>query len=69
MDKENEITVIHDYCLDYELEILSAVESLIERRVSAENRKSVDDLKKMIPLLNVIIDEANCYKLYLEEGI
>ena len=46
MDKENEITVIHDYCLDYELEILSAVESLTERRVSATNRKSVDDLKK-----------------------
>lgn len=69
MDKENAITVIHDYCLDYESEILSAVESLTERRASATNRKSVDDFKKMIPLLDVIIDEANCYKLYLEEGI
>lgn len=68
-DKINDIAKIHDWCLEYEMEILSAVEALAERRTTATNNKSIADFKNIVPLLNVIIENAEIYKAYLEEDI
>jgi len=69
MEKENDIARVHDCCLEYELEILSAVEALTERRITATKNKSIVDFKNIVPLLNVIIENAEIYKAYLEEDI
>jgi hypothetical protein len=66
---ENDIVKIHDYCLEYELEILSVVEALAERRITATKNKSIDNFKNIVPLLNEIIESAEIYKAYLEEDI
>lgn len=63
------IAQIHDQCLEYELEILSAVEALTERRINATQNKSIADFKNIVPLLDVIIENAEIYKAYLEEDI
>lgn len=63
------ITHIHDQCLEYELEILSAVEALTERRINATKNKSIADFKNIVPLLDVIIENAEIYKEYLEDDI
>ena len=63
------ITHIHDQCLEYELEILSAVEALTERRINATKNKSIADFKNIVPLLDVIIENAEIYKEYLEDEI
>ena len=69
MNNENDIAKIHDWCLEYEIEILSAVEALAERRIFATNNKSIADFKNIVPLLDVIIENAEIYKGYLEEDI
>lgn len=69
MNNENDIAKIHDWCLEYEIEILSAVEALTERRIFATNNKSIADFKNIVPLLDVIIENAEIYKGYLEEDI
>ncbi len=69
MGKENNIVQVHDWCLEYELEILSAVNSLTERRIAATKNNSIGDFKNIVPLLNVIIENAEIYKAYLEEDI
>ena len=69
MEKVSDITRVHDWCLEYELEILSAVEALTERRITATKNKSIVDFKNIVPLLNVIIENAEIYKAYLEEEI
>ena len=63
------IAQIHDWCLEYEMEILSAVEALTERRISATQNRSIAGFKDIVPLLNVIIENAEIYKAYLEEDI
>lgn len=69
MNNENDIAKIHDWCLEYEIEILSAVEALADRRIAATNNKSIADFKNIVPLLDVIIENAEIYKGYLEEDI
>lgn len=69
MEKANDIAQVHDCCLEYELEILSATEALAERRITATKNKSIVDFKNIVPLLNVIIENAEIYKAYLEEDI
>ena len=69
MKNAYEIAKIHDWCLEYEIEILSAVEALTERRIFATNNKSIADFKNIVPLLDVIIENAEIYKGYLEEDI
>lgn len=69
MGKENNIVQVHDWCLEYELEILGAVNSLTERRIAATKNNSIGDFKNIVPLLNVIIENAEIYKAYLEEDI
>lgn len=69
MESKNDIVKIHDRCLEYEIEILSVVEALTERRIFVTNNKSVEDFKNIVPLLNVIIENAEIYKAYLEEDI
>lgn len=69
MNNENDIAKIHDWCLEYEIEILSAVEALADRRIAATNNKSITDFKNIVPLLDVIIENAEIYKGYLEEDI
>lgn len=69
MNNENDIAKIHDWCLEYEIEILSAVEDLADRRIAATNNKSITDFKNIVPLLDVIIESAKIYKGYLEEDI
>ncbi len=69
MVKANDIVQVHDWCLEYELEILSAVDSLTERRIAATKNKSIGDFKNIVPLLDVIIKNAEIYKAYLEEDI
>lgn len=69
MEKTNDIAQVHDWCLEYELEILSAVDSLTERRIAATRKKSIGDFKNIVPLLNTIIENAEIYKEYLEEDI
>ena len=67
MKNAYEIAKIHDWFLEYEIEILSAVEALTERRIFATNNKSIADFKNIVPLLDVIIENAEIYKGYLEE--
>lgn len=69
MINENDIAKIHDWCLEYEIEILGAVEALADRRIAATNNKSITDFKNIVPLLDVIIENAEIYKGYLEEDI
>lgn len=69
MNRTSSITHIHDQCLEYELEILSAVEALTERRINATKNKSIADFKNIVPLLDVIIENAEIYKEYLEDDI
>ena len=69
MNNENDIAKIHDWCLEYEIEILGAVEALADRRIAATNNKSITDFKNIVPLLDVIIENAEIYKGYLEEDI
>ena len=69
MNNENDIAKIHDWCLEYEIEIFSAVEALADRRIAATNNKSIADFKNIVPLLDVIIENAEIYKGYLEEDI
>lgn len=69
MNNENDIAKIHDWCLEYEIEILSAVEALADRRIAATDNKSITDFKNIVPLLDVIIENAEIYKGYLEEDI
>lgn len=69
MNRTSSITHIHDQCLEYELEILSAVEALTERRINATKNKSIADFKNIVPLLDVIIENAEIYKKYLEDDI
>ncbi|MDO4444675.1 MAG: hypothetical protein Q4C97_03965 [Bacillota bacterium] len=68
-EMKNDIAKINDYCLEYELEILSAAEELTERRITATKNKSIAEIKNLVPLLNVIIDNVEIYKAYLEEDI
>lgn len=65
----NDIAQVHDVCLEYELEILSAVEALTERRITATKNKSIVDFKNIVALLDVILENAEIYKAYLEEDI
>lgn len=44
---ENDIVKIHDYCLEYELEILSVVEALAERRITATKIRALIILKTL----------------------
>ena len=69
MKMANDIVKIHDCCIEYELEILSAVEALAERRITATNNESIADFKNIVLLLDVIIENAEIYKAYLEEEI
>lgn len=69
MEKANDIAQVHDACLEYELEISSAVEALTERRITATKNKSIVDFKNIVPLLDVILENAEIYKAYLEEDI
>lgn len=69
MNRMSSIAQMHDWCLEYEMEILSAVEALTERRITATQNKSISDFKNIIPLLDVIIENAEIYKAYLEEDI
>lgn len=69
MNKTSSIAHIHDWCLEYEMEILSAVEALTERRINATQNKSIADFKNIVPLLDVIIENAEIYKAYLEDDI
>ncbi len=69
MNNENDIAKIHDWCLEYEIEILDAVEALADRRIAATNNKSIADFKNIVSLLDVIIENAEIYKGYLEEDI
>lgn len=69
MESANDIMKIHDWCLEYEMEILSAVEALADRRIAATNSRSIADFKNIVPLLDVVIENAEIYKGYLEEDI
>ena len=69
MNNENDIAKIPGWCLEYEIEILGAVEALADRRIAATNNKSIADFKNIVPLLDVIIENAEIYKGYLEEDI
>ena len=65
----NEMAKIHDRCLDYEMEILSAAENFGDRRNKAYKSGRKEKYKDIIPLLETIISNAEIYKEYLENDI
>lgn len=58
---------IHDDCLEYELEIISAAEELTERRLKAYQSGKKENFKNIVSLLESIKQGAEIYKEYLEE--
>lgn len=58
---------IHDDCLEYELEIISAAEELTERRLIAYKSGKIESFKTIISLLESIKQGAEIYKEYLDE--
>ena len=63
----NGLATIHDDCLEYELEIISAAEELTERRLKAYQSGKKKNFKDIISLLESIKQGAEIYKEYLEE--
>ncbi len=63
----NGLEGIHDDCLEYELEIISAAEELTERRLKAYQSGKKENFKDIISLLESIKQGAEIYKEYLDE--
>lgn len=62
---KNELTRIHDECLDYEYNIGSFVDDLADKRYESYNSGDRDHFRQLIPILNGILEESEAYREYL----
>ena len=67
-DKQvKELLKLHDTALEYDSDIQTTTDTIVEYRIKMVDKKDRRILKSIIPLLDTLIYEANQYKEWLEE--
>lgn len=61
------VAKLHDAALEYDINIQSTTDTIVEYRLKMFEKKDKKVLKSIIPLLDTLIYEANQYKEWLEE--
>ena len=58
---------LHDDALDYEMDIETDVEMLIEKRLKMYREKDAAVLKEILPALNAITHDVERYKEWIQK--
>lgn len=67
-DKQvKELLKLHDTALEYDSDIQTTTDTIVEYRIKMVDKKDRQILKSIIPLLDTLIYEASQYKEWLEE--
>ncbi len=67
-DKQvKELLKLHDTALEYDSDIQTTTDTIVEYRIKMVDKKDSQILKSIIPLLDTLIYEASQYKEWLEE--
>lgn len=64
-----ELARLFDLALDYENDIMTTVETIVEYKQKMWDKKDERILKNIIPLLDTLIYEAKQYKEWLENEV
>lgn len=63
----SELSKLYDTALEYDIDIQTTADTIVEYRVKMFNKKDSRILKSIIPLLDTLIYEANQYKEWIEQ--
>lgn len=64
-----ELAKLFDLALDYENDIITTVETIVEYKQKMWDKKDMRILKSIIPLLDTLVYEAEKYKEWLENEV
>ena len=62
-----ELSKLYDTALEYDIDIQTTVDTIVEYRTKMFDKKDSRILKSIIPLLDTLIYEANQYKEWIEQ--
>ena len=66
-EQAKELSKLYDTALEYDVDIQTTADTIVEYRVKMFDKKDSRILKSIIPLLDTLIYEAKKYKEWIEQ--